>query len=64
VGEAREYLEEVCSEISEEQLNGWYRVPSSWSTCRDLNAFDHWFEWSFHWVVFDLCDDRLLQEEI
>jgi len=24
--EAREYLEELCSEIFEEQLNGWYRV--------------------------------------
>ena len=28
--EAREYLEEVCGEIFQKQLNGWYRVPSSW----------------------------------
>jgi len=25
--EVREYLEEICNEIFEAQLNGWYRVP-------------------------------------
>jgi len=62
--EAREYLEKLCGQIFEEQLDGWYRVPSSWPTRRDLNAFYHWFEWSFHSVIVDLCDDPLLQEEI
>jgi hypothetical protein len=63
-GEVREYLEEVCGQIFEEQLDGWYRVPSSWPSQRDLDAFDHWFEWSFHSVVVDLCDEPLLQEEM
>ena len=62
--ESREYLEEVCGEIFEEQLNGWCRVRSSWPTRRDLNAFDQWFEWSFHSLVVDRCDDPVLQEEI
>jgi hypothetical protein len=62
--EVRECLEEVCGQIFDEQLDGWYRVPFSWPTQRDLATFDHWFEWSFHSVVFDLCDDPLLQEEI
>ena len=62
--EARECLEEVCGEIFEEQLNGWRRVPSSWPSRRDLDAFDRWFECSFHSVVVDLCDDPLLQQEI
>ena len=62
--EVRESLEEMCSEIFEEQLNGWYRVPASWPSRRDLNTFDRWFEWSFHSVVVDLCDDPLLQEGI
>ena len=61
---AREYLREVCGEIFEEQLNGWYRVPSSWPSRRDLDAFARWFEWSFHSMVVDLCDDPLLKEEI
>jgi hypothetical protein len=62
--EVRESLEEMCSEIFEEQLNGLYRVPASWPSRRDLNTFDRWFEWSFHSVVVDLCDDPLLQEGI
>ena len=40
------------------------RVPAFWPSRRDLNTFDRWFEWSFHSVVVDLCDDPLLQEEI
>ena len=62
--EARQCLQEVCRQIFEEQLDGWYRVPSSWPTRRDLNAFGHWFEWSFHSVVVDLADDPLLREEL
>jgi len=59
--EVRERLKEVCGQIFEEQLDGWYRVPSSWPSRRDLDAFDRWFEWSFHSVVVDLCDDPLLR---
>ena len=62
--ETREYLEELCSEIFEQQHDGWYRVPSSWPNRRDLDAFDRWFEWSFHSMVVDLGDDPLLQEEM
>jgi hypothetical protein len=62
--EARQCLQEVCSQIFEEQLDGWYRVPSSWPTRRDLEAFGHWFECSFHSVVVDLADDPLLREEL
>ena len=61
--EVREYLEELCGQIFEEQLDGWYLVPSSWPSRRDLDAFDRWFEWSFHSMVVDLCDDPLFQEE-
>jgi hypothetical protein len=48
----------------EEQLDGWYRVRSSSPTRRDRSAFEHWFEWSFHSVLFDLGHDPLLEEEI
>ncbi len=43
----REHLERVSGQIFEEQLDGWYRVPSTWPKRRDLEAFDRWFEWSF-----------------
>jgi hypothetical protein len=54
----------VCGQIFEEQLDGSYRVPSWWPNRRERDAFDRWFEWSFHSVVVDLCDEPLLQEDI
>ena len=57
--EALEHLAAVSSEIFEEQLNGWYRVPSVWPDDRELNAFLRWFDCSFHSVVADLCKQRL-----
>ena len=60
--EAREHLEIVCGEIFEEQLDGCYRVPSSWPQRRDLEAFNDWFEWSFHSVIVDLCSDPLMED--
>jgi hypothetical protein len=63
-GEVRECLEDLCSQIFEEELDGWYRVPSSWPGRRDLDAFEQWFEWSSHSEVVDLSEGDLLQEEI
>jgi len=62
--EARQCLKELCGQIFEEQLDGWCRVPLLWPARRDLNAFGHLFEWSFHSVVVDLADDPLLREEL
>jgi hypothetical protein len=62
--EALEYLREVCNEIFEEQLNGWYRVPSAWPRQRDPAAFRQWFEWSLHSMIIDLCRDPIEHEEI
>ena len=58
-GEAHQHLAEVCSEIFEEQLNGWYRVPTAWPENRELNEFLRWFDCSFHSMVADLCDEQL-----
>ena len=41
--EARQFLAEVCSEIFEEQLNGWYRVPSSWPA-PEKTSYEHSME--------------------
>ncbi|MGO9261813.1 MAG: hypothetical protein ACLQU1_36755 [Bryobacteraceae bacterium] len=40
--EVRENLQEVCGRIFEEQLDIWYRVPSSWPKRRGLDVFEHW----------------------
>ena len=37
--EARGYVREYCSEIFEEQLDGWYRVPSAWPVDRTFETF-------------------------
>jgi len=47
------------NEIFEEQLDGWYRVPTVWPAARDLRAFLLWFDCSFHSMVVDVCDERL-----
>jgi hypothetical protein len=60
--EVRRYLRDVCVEIFEEQLDGWYRVPSAWPVRRDLETFVRWFEYRFHSMLVDLCNDPLTHE--
>lgn len=62
--QAIEYLGESVRDILEEHLNGWYRVPRVWPTKRDLPIFQRWFEFSFHSMIVDLCDDVLEHEEL
>jgi hypothetical protein len=57
--EARGYLRECCTEIFEEQLDGWYRLPSAWPADRTFDTFDRWFEYTFQPLIFDLCDNPL-----
>jgi hypothetical protein len=56
-------LGERITDIFGEQLNGWYRVPATWPKRRDRATFQRWFEFSFHSVIVDLCDDILEHEE-
>ena len=62
--EALGHLEQVCGEIFEEQLYGWYRVPSSWPVNRDFDTLKRWFECRFHSMLVDLCEDPLEHEEL
>jgi len=62
--EARADLKEFCSEIFEEQLDGWYCVPSAWPVDRDFDTFIRWFEYRFHSVIIDLCDDPVILGEL
>jgi hypothetical protein len=55
---------ESVRDIFEEQLDGWYRVPGVWPTKRDLPTFQRWFEFSFHSMTVDLCDDVLGHEKL
>jgi hypothetical protein len=62
--QAMEYLAGSVSDILEEQLNGWYRVPTVWPAKRDLTTFQSWFEISFHSMIVDLCDEIIEHEEL
>jgi len=62
--EAREHLRVCCKLIFEEQLDGWYRVPSTWPVDRTFGVFSRWFDFSFHSVLLDLCHDPLKRDEI
>jgi hypothetical protein len=42
--EVRKQLAKVCGRIFEEELDGWYRVPSSWPKRRGMSDFERWFE--------------------
>jgi hypothetical protein len=62
--QAIEYLEESVRDVFEEHLDGWYRVPAVWPKERDLPTFQRWFEFGFHSMIVDLCDDVLKHEEL
>ncbi len=62
--QARTHLRKRCEEIFKEQLDGWYRLPSSWPKRRDFDAFSQWFQWSIHSDIIDLCHGPLVREEM
>jgi hypothetical protein len=60
--QAIEYLRESLTDIFEEHLDGWYRVPGAWPKNRDRRTFLRWFEFSFHSMIVDLCHDPIERE--
>jgi|SRR5450755_4681168 hypothetical protein len=60
--ELADVLRTLCEEIFKEQLDGWYRVPSSWPQDRSYKVFCQWFEYQHHSMLFDLCDEPLIRE--
>ncbi len=62
--EALAHLRNRCGEIFEEELEGWCRLPSAWPADRSFSTFVHWFEYSIHSVLLDLCDDPLQRDAI
>jgi hypothetical protein len=62
--EALGHLRNHCGEIFEEELDGWYGVPSAWPVDRSFDNFVRWFEYSFHSVLVDLGHQTLKHDEI
>jgi hypothetical protein len=45
-----------------EELEGWFRVPSTWPDLT-FRVFNRWFECRYHSMVLDLADAPFLTEE-
>jgi len=60
--EVAEVLRELCEEIFEEQLAGWYTDESTWPRDRSFDVFCLWFDFQHHSMLFDLCDEPLIRE--
>ena len=55
----KEWLEQHCEFIFEEQLGGWWTDEWSWPSRRGIEVFREWFDCHLHSVVFDLDDQPL-----
>jgi hypothetical protein len=61
--EAWEVLEDVYSEIFENELYGWHTDEGAWPKDRDFEMFKQWFKIELHSVVEDLCDYEIFDED-
>jgi hypothetical protein len=60
--EVAEVLRELCEEIFEEQLAGWYTDKSAWPRDRTFAVFSQWFDYQHHSMLVDLCDEPLIYD--
>jgi hypothetical protein len=55
-------LRERCAEIFTEQLAGWFNDETTWPQDRGLEVFRRWFDFQYHSMLVNLCDDPLVLE--
>ena len=57
--EVDEVLRQLCEEIFEEQLAGWYTDKSTRPCDRSLALFSQWFDYQHHSMLVDLGNEPL-----
>jgi hypothetical protein len=57
--EVDEVLHELCEEIFDEQLSGWYTDTSRWPRDRSMAIFSQWFDYRHYSMLVDLSDEPL-----
>ena len=62
--ELEECFKEVCGEIFEDQLDGWYRAQDRWPEDRSLEIFQLWFDYRLHLILVDLAEEPLVAEDL
>jgi hypothetical protein len=60
--ELADILRELCEEIFEEQLGGWYKDTSTWPRDRSYDAFCRFFDCQHRSMPIDLCDEPLIYD--
>jgi hypothetical protein len=61
--EAQEVVEEIYSDVFENELFGWHTDESAWPAQRDFTTFLEWFTIELHSVVEDLCADEIIDDD-
>ena len=62
--ELTQHLKRACEEIFEQELESWDRLEEAWPKDRSFEAFQRWFDFSIHWMIFDFADQPLELEEM
>ena len=57
--ELREFLEQNCDLLFEQELVGWVQDEDQWPATRDLPTFLEWFDVEYHSMVLDIAEGEL-----
>src|SRR5689334_14095454 len=58
-----EMIRRVWPAIFDAELWQWYTDENLWPAKRSLQMFNEWFEYSFHPMITDLCDEPLIDND-
>ena len=50
--------------LFEEELEGWYTVPSLWPKNRTWKLFNQWFGIEFHSCIIDTAEEPIIDDDI
>ena len=56
----REFLEQNCDLLFEQELVGWVQDEDQWPATRNLSTFLEWFDVEFHSMVLDIAEGELV----
>src|SRR5579864_2009093 len=54
--DAHQYIDDMSSEIFENELTSWGVNEKDWPKSRTIEMFEAWFDVEFHSMVFDASD--------
>jgi hypothetical protein len=57
--DVRKALRKLCGSIFVEQLAAWWTDEATWPKDRGSAVFRRWFDWQYHSMLIDLCDEPL-----